>query len=124
MSEQSPMQILGIPLNASKKEIRKAYFKKIRDAHPDRGGEGFIEIHNAYLQLSGNLSLLKSYDTISIQELTREEDGYYYKCKCSQDIPVELEFDEIYECCSCSFSFQLLLEIVKSPEERSENPQN
>lgn len=46
--------ILGIPKNASDKDIRKAYKKQSMQHHPDRGGdeEKFKEINEAYQTLS------------------------------------------------------------------------
>lgn len=48
---QKPHEILQIKPNADGNEIRKAWFKAIRTAHPDRESgshERFIEVHKAY----------------------------------------------------------------------------
>jgi curved DNA-binding protein CbpA len=47
-------EILGIPKNATKDEIKKAYKAKAMEHHPDRGGneEKFIEVLQAYEILS------------------------------------------------------------------------
>ena len=47
-------EILGIAKSASPAEIRKAYRKLVRTAHPDKGGDSakFQEIQNAYEVLS------------------------------------------------------------------------
>jgi hypothetical protein len=52
-SDQSDYDILGVPVNATKKEIKKAYYKLALIHHPDKGGceEMFKKICNAYENL-------------------------------------------------------------------------
>lgn len=54
MPKKSHYDNLGIPRNASKDEIKKAYRKKAKKAHPDKGGthEQFTRLLLAYNTLS------------------------------------------------------------------------
>ena len=47
------LQILGLPINATKNDIKKQYIALILRHHPDKGGEPetFMKIHNAYKEL-------------------------------------------------------------------------
>lgn len=38
MGELDPFKILGVSPNATKEEVKKAYRKKAKEAHPDSGG--------------------------------------------------------------------------------------
>jgi len=49
-----PFKVLGVKADASKAEIKKAYYKAARDNHPDKGGsvEAMKEINKAYVQIT------------------------------------------------------------------------
>ena len=51
---KNPYNVLGVPSNASKDEVRKAYRKLAMKYHPDKGGdpERFQEIQSAYYELT------------------------------------------------------------------------
>lgn len=55
-------KILGVPLGASKEELKKAYRKLATQHHPDRGGnaETFKEVSKAYDLLTGKRQLSRS----------------------------------------------------------------
>ena len=50
-----PFSILEVPRNASREDIRKAYRRKVKETHPDRGGspEAFQAVQAAYQSLRG-----------------------------------------------------------------------
>ena len=50
--EDDPKHILGVADNASDKDIRIAYLKKIKQYPPDRSPEAFERIRDAYSLLS------------------------------------------------------------------------
>jgi DnaJ-class molecular chaperone len=54
MSKKTPYDILGIAIDASVNEIKKAFRNKSKSAHPDKGGseEAQSEINGAYMILS------------------------------------------------------------------------
>lgn len=47
---KSPFEVLQISETASDFEIRSAWRRRVREAHPDQGGsvEGFLEVQAAY----------------------------------------------------------------------------
>lgn len=53
-TEQNYYEVLGIPSNASAKEIKQAYWKKAERYHPDKGGDAdlFKRVSDAYDILS------------------------------------------------------------------------
>jgi len=67
MDQPSPYQILGIPIGATDKEIRKAYRRLAMKYHPDRNPgdpeaeEKFKEVQRAYEALSGGRRLRESH---------------------------------------------------------------
>ncbi len=50
-----PFEVLGISPGAGWEEIRRAYLRKVKDFHPDRGGdpERYLALQEAYEQLKG-----------------------------------------------------------------------
>lgn len=52
----NPYKILHIPRDASDVEIKKAYFKKIREFPPEKEPEKFKEIRAAYEQIKSSTS--------------------------------------------------------------------
>jgi curved DNA-binding protein CbpA len=50
MGKMNPFEILGVSIDATDKDIKKAYIKLSKEHHPDKGGdkERFQEILNAY----------------------------------------------------------------------------
>ncbi len=73
-------QILGIPINAGKETIKRAYREKAKQYHPDvnpasSAKESFIRVHRAYKYLMDNYG--KSYSNSKRQEArqtnTRQE---------------------------------------------------
>jgi|SRR5882672_733887 len=53
---KTPHAVLGVPPDASADEVRKAYRKKARQHHPDRGGdpEKFREVQHALKQITNS----------------------------------------------------------------------
>lgn len=47
-SMKSPFEVLGIDKSASDKEVKNAYFKLVKTFNPERHGEKFKEIREAY----------------------------------------------------------------------------
>lgn len=52
----NPYKILDIPRDASDAEIKRAYFKKIREFPPEKEPEKFKEIRAAYEQIKSTTS--------------------------------------------------------------------
>lgn len=50
MKRSNSYEVLGVDLNATKSEIKKAYREKVLETHPDKGGsnEEFIKVQDAY----------------------------------------------------------------------------
>ena len=80
-TEQNYYEVLGIPTNASAKEIKQAYWKKAERYHPDKGGDAnlFKRVSDAYEVLSdgGKRSFYDANGTIegykSDKDLAREK---------------------------------------------------
>lgn len=51
VASRSVWETLGVPPGASVQEIKRAYFRRALDVHPDHGGsaEAFRELHRAYV---------------------------------------------------------------------------
>ena len=47
----NPWQVLGVPLEANDEQIRAAYLAKVKAFPPDRCGDQFQAIRDAYAQL-------------------------------------------------------------------------
>ncbi len=62
-------QVLGVPPNASPADIKSAYRKRSREAHPDKGGdhEDMAAINRAY-DVLGNPELRKRYDETGLSD--------------------------------------------------------
>lgn len=72
-------EILGLELNASKVEIKKAYFKLVRKYPPDRYETEFMKIREAYETLS-NEKTRKEYDSInSLSPIMKENYNFVRK---------------------------------------------
>lgn len=58
VQDMSYYHLLGVPANATSREIKRAYYQKARDIHPDKNPDDqeaaakFLQIHNAYQTLS------------------------------------------------------------------------
>ncbi len=52
------LEMLGIEENSSKSDIKLAYRKRIRNAHPDKGGDTktFIKLRRAYEHLLSRIA--------------------------------------------------------------------
>lgn len=50
LKKSNSHEILGVDLDASKSEIKRAYREKVLETHPDKGGshEEFIKVQEAY----------------------------------------------------------------------------
>ena len=50
MNNINPFNLLGVTINSSHKEVRRAYYKLSLICHPDKGGskDDMIMLHNAY----------------------------------------------------------------------------
>lgn len=62
-AEANPYTVLGVPADATIEQIRKAYRRKARTTHPDRGGSAreFNEVTGAYRLLTDS-SLRQAFD--------------------------------------------------------------
>jgi DnaJ-class molecular chaperone len=49
--KESPWKILGVSLEANDEQIRSAYLEKVKAFPPDRSGDQFQKIRDAYTQL-------------------------------------------------------------------------
>ena len=66
-----PFKLLGVEKGAPWEEIRKAYLRKVRELHPDRGGD--LE---AYLRLQDSYEILRSrYETYKRAQIVKERPG-------------------------------------------------
>ena len=60
----SPYAVLGVPENSSEPDLRRAYLRKLREAHPDTGGSTtqFDQVRRAWEQV-GTPAARASYDS-------------------------------------------------------------
>jgi len=66
-----PFKVLGVEKGASWEEIRRAYLRKVRKLHPDRGGDP-----EAYLRLQASYEALRSlYESRKRAQIVRERPG-------------------------------------------------
>jgi hypothetical protein len=79
IASSSPYEILGINQNTSLADIKKAYYKKSKEYHPDKHndkpndekniyGQAFTKIQNAYQQLTAELKKTLLVDGIGLSE--------------------------------------------------------
>ena len=56
-------ELLGVPRNASDKDLKSAFKKKAMQFHPDKGGdpEKFKQVNEAYQVLSDNQKRFRFY---------------------------------------------------------------
>lgn len=71
-------KILGVPKNATKDEIKKAYYKLSNQYHPDKGGDEriFSGIHDAYEELTNNFG--NTYESKKENNNTTSNNKNYY----------------------------------------------
>ncbi|MAV94227.1 MAG: hypothetical protein CMA31_00895 [Euryarchaeota archaeon] len=90
--------ILGVPRNASQKDLKDAFKKKAMQYHPDRGGneEQFKEINEAYdvLKDPGKKSQYDQFGTANPQQRQRGQRGQEYHFH--HDINVEDIFNQFF----------------------------
>ena len=57
----NPYQLLGVTINSSLKELKKAYYNMSLLCHPDKGGSNkdMIVVHTAYLYIKTQLEKCK-----------------------------------------------------------------
>lgn len=60
MPEENPYKILGLERDASISEVKKAYFKQVREYTPERHAEQFKKVRRAYEQLKDEKERLKT----------------------------------------------------------------
>lgn len=75
MEAQTLYDILGIRIDASFKEVRKAYLKKVVSEHPDKGGtaSSFEKVQHAYKTLSNPEERIVYDETVLGQRIAEEE---------------------------------------------------
>ncbi len=69
--EGDPFEVLGVSPRASWEEVRRAYLRKVKDLHPDRGGdpERYIALQEAYERLK------EAYQARRLVQVVRERPG-------------------------------------------------
>ena len=76
----NPYDLLGVTINSSLKEIKKAYYNLALLCHPDKGGSNndMIMIHNAYLYVKKQIEF-----SLNKEKLENIEDDFknYFKKK-------------------------------------------
>ncbi|EEB13129.1 CSL-type zinc finger protein-containing protein, putative [Pediculus humanus corporis] len=115
-------EILGCDKNATRDEIKKCYYERVKKYHPDktdenksrreeylRLDEAWKVLRNPETRLEYDLSMSKNdlkntplYCKINLEEMSREEEeeegvkGYSYTCRCGGNYFVDEE--EIHSC--------------------------
>ena len=75
----NPYEILGIDSKSSLKEIKKAYLKKSKETHPDKGGtkEDFQKVKDAYDLLNDPVRKRKFDETGNIEDARAKVNHYH-----------------------------------------------
>lgn len=129
MSHSSYYQTLGIQVNASTQEIKKAYHNLALKHHPDKSHDSakFNDINTAYNILVNKETRMKydtsnhskseraNYDTVSISAMSNIGDAYTHPCRCGNQYSVTLselaDGLNLIECDSCSLCILVTDEI-------------
>jgi len=89
--------ILGVPRNASKNDVKDAFKKKAMQYHPDRGGneEQFKEINEAYdvLKDPQKKSMYDQFGTVDPQHQARQQHTHFHT---NHNINVEDIFNQFF----------------------------
>jgi DnaJ-class molecular chaperone len=87
-SSSCPFETLGIPLSATKKEVKAKYYELAKKFHPDANpghSERFQEINKAYMTIMANAEPVNDTRTYDFNmEMQRKEQEIYEKFQKSQ----------------------------------------
>jgi curved DNA-binding protein CbpA len=113
MNNINPFNLLGVAIESSHKEVRRAYYKLSLLCHPDKGGskDDMIMLHNAYNYVMEQIEFSEKADTLE----NIEEDFKNFFEKNKTEVP------PFYELWKRSEEAEFLREFNKNFEENKNN---
>ena len=113
MNNINPFNLLGVTINSSHKEVRRAYYKLSLLCHPDKGGskDDMIMLHNAYNYVMEQIEFSEKKEML---ENVKEDFKNFFE-KNKTDIP------PFYELWERSEEAEFLREFNKNFEENKNN---
>ena len=117
MQQKDYYEILGVPANASSKNIKEAYRTLAFEYHPDRNKDNAVaaekmkRINEAYAVLS-NQKKRSEYDTLK-EQFGSSATGHYRQSHSQQDIFRGSDVHQIFEEMARSFGFRGVDDIFK-----------